>query len=107
MVGRGTPVDVARAWFAAIDSKNRTATTAAFLPADRDQVDWDRGNPADWSTFTSVACKQQSEQAARATVLCIFSESMSSSEGNPDTFWSIDMQQQSDGRWLITGYGQG
>jgi hypothetical protein len=27
--------------------------------------------------------------------------------GNLDSFWAVDLQRQSDGRWLISTYGQG
>jgi hypothetical protein len=27
--------------------------------------------------------------------------------GNLDSFWAVDLQRQSDGRWLISAYGQG
>ena len=27
--------------------------------------------------------------------------------GNPDSFWTIHLQRQPDGRWLIDNYGQG
>jgi hypothetical protein len=29
------------------------------------------------------------------------------SVGNLDSFWAVDLQRQSDWRWLISTYGQG
>jgi hypothetical protein len=29
------------------------------------------------------------------------------SVGNPDSFWTVYLRRQPDGRWLITNYGQG
>jgi len=34
-------------------------------------------------------------------------ESQSPSEGNPDTFWTVSLARQPNGRWLIDNYGQG
>jgi lipocalin len=43
--------------------------------------------------------------ATDAVVKCTFHESQSPSEGNPDTFWSIELRHYR-GRWLIDNYGQ-
>jgi hypothetical protein len=45
--------------------------------------------------------------ATTASVYCTFSESRAPAVGNPDSFWTVDLQRQSDGRWLISNYGQG
>jgi hypothetical protein len=41
-----------------------------------------------------------------ADVFCSFLESASPVEGNPDTFWDVELQRTSRG-WLIDNYGQG
>jgi hypothetical protein len=40
-------------------------------------------------------------------VYCTFSESQAPAVGNPDSFWTVELQRQPDGRWLISSYGQG
>lgn len=46
-----------------------------------------------------------SETQRRGDVKCTFHESPSRSEGNPDTFWSIDLRHRGR-RWLIDNYRQ-
>jgi hypothetical protein len=69
-------------------------------------MDWGEGNTSTWSTFTKVHCKTLQRLGRNANVYCSFNESPSSSEGNPDSFWTISMHQNGD-RWLINNYGQG
>ena len=47
------------------------------------------------------------DQATTASVDCAFSESQAPAVGNPDSFWTVSLQRQPDGRWLIDSYGQG
>jgi hypothetical protein len=51
----------------------------------------------------------QADQSKRYDRLGLlhFSESEAPAVGNPDIFWSVDLQRQADGRWLISAYGQG
>ncbi len=44
--------------------------------------------------------------ASDAAFLCRFHESASSTEGNPDSFWVVQLHRFK-GVWLIAGYGQG
>jgi hypothetical protein len=99
-------VQAARSWFAAINSKNNAAAVAHFAPAAADMMEWYGGPPA-WPTFSALRCEQVSGGAATASVLCTFHESQAASVGNPVSFWTIDLNRQTDRRWLITNYGQG
>jgi hypothetical protein len=102
-----TPLLAARSWFQSINDKNLTAAEDHFVPAARDMMDWGGGDTSTWSTFTDLHCRTLSDNRGRATVLCNFVESASSSEGNPDSFWTVSLQRQAPGIWLINNYGQG
>jgi hypothetical protein len=90
-----------------VNAKDRAAAVAHFVPADADMMDWGNGDTSTWSTFTRLRCRPLSQDASSATVYCSFDESQSPSEGNPDTFWTVSLARQPDGRWLIDNYGQG
>jgi len=102
-----TPLQAALSWFAAVNAKEAAAAVAHFVPADADMMNWGNGDTSTWSTFTRLRCKPLSQDAASATVYCSFDESQSPSEGNPDSFWTVWLARQPDGRWLIDNYGQG
>jgi hypothetical protein len=102
-----TPLEAALSWFAAVNAKDRAAAVAHFAPADASMMDWGNGDTSTWSTFTRLHCRPLSSSAASAAVYCSFDESQSTSEGNPDTFWTLWLTRQTDGRWLIGDYGQG
>jgi len=102
-----TPLEATLSWFAAVNAKNRAAAVAHFVPADASMMDWGNGDTSTWSAFSRLRCKPLSSGAASATVYCSFDESQSPSEGNPDTFWTVWLARQTDGRWLIDNYGQG
>ena len=103
----GAPLQATLSWFAAVNAKNKAAAVAHFVSAEADMMDWGNGDTSTWSTFTRLRCKPLSQDAASATVYCSFHESQSPSEGNPDTFWTVSLARQPDGRWLIDNYGQG
>lgn len=100
---RSTPVRVTLAWFKAINDKNAKKPRSYFTPGARYMMDW--GPASSWSTFTKLQCQSLSMTATDAVVKCTFHESQSPSEGNPDTFWSIELRHYR-GRWLIDNYGQ-
>ena len=102
-----TPLQATLSWFAAVNAKDRAAAVAHFLPARADQMNWGGGDTATWSTFTGVRCQTTSQAAASAAVYCSFAESASPSEGNPDSSWTVWLDRQPDGRWLIEDYGNG
>jgi hypothetical protein len=103
----GTPLQATLSWFAAVNAKDKAAAVAHFAPADASMMGWGNGDTSTWSTFTRLRCKQLSQDGTSATVYCSFAESQSPSEGNPDTFWTVWLARQPDGRWLIDNYGQG
>jgi hypothetical protein len=99
-------VAAVESWFFAINHKDLAGAEAAFLPADRSQMDWENGETSGWPTFSDLRCKLMSSSSSQATVYCSFDESQAAAEGNPDTFWTVELSH-SVGHWLITGYGQG
>ena len=101
-----TPLAAAQSWFGSINAKDLQAAQDHFVPSARDQMDWGGGDTATWSTFTNVHCRSVWQTATAATVHCTFLESASPSEGNPDTYWTIDLVRSRSGQWLIDNYGQ-
>jgi hypothetical protein len=59
------------------------------------------------STVSASHYKPTNHGATTASVYCTFSESQAPSVGNPDSFWTVELQRQPDGRCLISNYGQG
>ena len=102
-----SPEQATLSWFFAINHKDKAAAIAHFEPAAAGQMNWGNGNTSTWSTFTALHCKQVSRTTTTASVHCTFNESQAPSVGNPDSFWTVYLHRQPDGRWLITGYGQG
>lgn len=97
----GSPEQATLSWFYALNHHDSAAATAHFTHAAADQMDWGGG------TFSALRCKAATMQSATAaTVYCSFSESSFPSEGNPDNWWTVSLQRQRDGRWLIDNYGQ-
>jgi hypothetical protein len=98
-----TPRGTVLAWFAAINGKDARTARSYFAPDARYMMDW--GPVSGWPRFTKLHCKTLSRRRAHAGVHCTFHESRSPSEGNPDTWWSIDLRRAGR-RWLIENYGQ-
>jgi hypothetical protein len=101
------PEQATLSWFFAINHKDKAAAIAHFEPAAAGQMNWGNGNTSTWATFTALHCKQTGRTTTTASVHCTFNESQAPSIGNPDSFWTVYLHRQPDGRWLITGYGQG
>ena len=102
-----SPEQATLSWFFAINHKDKVAAIAHFEPAAAGQMNWGNGNTSTWATFTGLRCKQVSRTVTTASVYCSFDESQAPSVGNPDSFWTVYLRRQPDGRWLITNYGQG
>lgn len=102
-----SPVQATLSWFSAVNHKDKAAAVAHFAPAEAGDMNWGNGDTSTWATFSALRCKQVSASAVAATVYCSFKESQAPSVGNPDSFWTVDLARQPDGRWLITNYGQG
>jgi hypothetical protein len=103
---RRTPVSSTLGWFEAINAHDRARLLTYVAPSATDQMGWARpGTP--WSTFTHLHCHSlPSSTRHLAIVRCSFHESASPDEGNPDTFWNVELRPTPKG-WLIDGYGQG
>ena len=97
-------VQTASAWLSAINSKD--APLAASYVQARNAMDWDNGVTADWPTFSDVSCSPLTSLDVHndAKVNCVFNES-----GSPGTqldgFWTILLDRQPDGEWLVTDWG--
>ena len=102
-----SPLAATESWFKSINKKDLGAAQEHFVPSERFMMDWGGGDTATWSTFTKLRCKTLRQTGQTAVVYCSFSESPSSSEGNPDSFWTISLTHTTSGRWLINNYGQG
>lgn len=92
-----------------MNRKDRAAALAHFEPASARIGDWGTG-PSSWPTFHSVACKDETELASDprdARVHCDFHESDGAGVGQPSSWWDVYLRRQTDGRWLISSYGQG
>ena len=101
----GGPLQVTIGWFGAINAQDAPLARSYFTREERWQMDWS-GPSSDWSSFTKLHCKTASRSSRTAEVYCTFDESASPSEGNPDSFWDVDLTDTPRG-WLIDGYGQG
>jgi hypothetical protein len=102
-----SPEQATLSWFYAINHKDKAAAVAHFEAAAAGQMNWGNGDTSTWPTFSALHCKPTSHSATTAYVNCTFSESQAPSVGNPDSFWTVELQRQPDGRWLISSYGQG
>ena len=102
-----SPEQATLSWFYAVNHKDKAAAVAHFESAAADQMDWGGGDTSTWPTFSALHCQPTSQSATTASVYCTFSESQAPAVGNPDSFWTVELQRQPDGRWLISNYGQG
>jgi hypothetical protein len=103
---RSTPLNSTLGWFQAINAHSRGRLLSYVAPGARDQMGWARPSER-WGTFTRVRCRTlRSSTRTKAIVYCSFHESRSPSEGNPDSFWDIDLRH-AKASWLIVAYGQG
>jgi hypothetical protein len=104
-----SPEQATLSWFSAINHKDLAAVLAHFTTAAANQMgsSWTNWDTSAWPTFSALPCRQLSRSVTTASVYCTFKESQAPSVGNPDSFWTVYLQRQADGRWLITNYGQG
>ena len=91
-------------WFYAVNHKDMAAAISHFAPAAAAQMEW-YGGPSAYPTFSELHCRQVSTDGSTASVLCTFTELHSPPGTQIDNFWTVELQRQPDGRWLITGYG--
>jgi hypothetical protein len=102
-----SPEQATLSWFYAINHKDKADAVAHFTRAAAGQMDWGNEDTSTWPTFSALRCKPASRGVTTASVYCTFSESQAPAVGNPDSFWTVYLQRQPDGRWLIGNYGQG
>jgi len=102
-----SPEQATLSWFFAVNHKDKAAAVAHFTPAAAGDMNWGNGDTSTWATFSALQCKQISASAVSAVVYCTFKESQAPSVGNPDSYWTVSLERQTDGRWLINNYGQG
>ena len=105
-----TPVETALAWFSAINERNVHLAKSYFVPAEAGQTAWVKGYKSTGTPFTDVHCRLQAGGAPYgpndANAYCTFREAPSPDEGQPDSFWTVNLVRQKNGRWLISNYGQ-
>lgn len=66
-------------------------------------MEWSQWGPP----FTHLHCSQSSDTATRAHVYCTFDKINDPGTGMSNvSFWSVYMQRDASGPWLISGYGQ-
>lgn len=104
---RSTPLNSTQGWFKAINAHNRRQLLFYVAPRAREQMGWARPT-VPWSKFTDLRCQLRHSPAKsrQADVRCTFQESASPTEGNPDTFWDVELTHTRTG-WLIDNYGTG
>jgi hypothetical protein len=103
---RGTPLNSTLGWFEAINAHDRRRLLFYVAPSARDMMGWARPSVS-WSRFTQLRCRRLTTSTrSRAEVYCTFHESASPTEGNPDSFWNVELRR-TDAGWLIDNYGQG
>lgn len=94
-------------WFYALNHKDKAAAIAHFTPAAAGMMRDSYGGAAAYPTFSQLHCRQISSYGTTATVLCTFTELHPEPGTQVDNFWTLELQRQPDGRWLITNYGTG
>jgi hypothetical protein len=109
-------VQEASTWFAAVDSRNLSASLAHFEPQQHFIADWDGGDVSMWPHFERVKCSKIAQPpiglpttSTNTTVRCTFHVVPSPGGDNSainDTFWSVSFHRSKDGPWLIDNYGQ-
>jgi hypothetical protein len=103
-----SPEQATLSWFYAINHKDQADAVAHFTRAAAGMMGWGNGDTSTWPTFSALHCQRAIRPSAKtASVYCTFSESQAPAAGNPDSFWTVYLRQQPDGRWLIDNYGQG
>ncbi|MGH9102033.1 MAG: hypothetical protein ACRDYD_03470, partial [Acidimicrobiales bacterium] len=101
-----SPVQAALSWFSAINHKDRAGAVADFEPSAAGAMSWGGGDTSTWPAFSALRCRSTGAADTTASVRCTFSESRAAAVGNPDKFWTIDLQRLPGGPWLIANYGQ-
>jgi len=98
------PVATTLSWFASINAHDKPLAVAHFVPVDRDMMDW-----SNWGVpFKGLHCSLMNRSTSRASVYCKFDDINNANMGMSNvSFWTVSLQRESSGRWLINNYGQG
>jgi len=99
-----SPLATVLSWFHAINDGNQALAMAHFASADRDQMEWSAFGSF---TFQNLRCHDIGVTLGNATVYCSFQIRNPTPDLEGDSFWTIDMDRERSGRWLITSYGTG
>jgi hypothetical protein len=99
-----SPINTTLSWFAAINARDMPLALAHFVPVDRDMMEW-----SSWGVpFEDVHCSLMNRSTARASVYCTFNDINDANMGMSNvSFWTVSLQRERSGRWLINNYGQG
>lgn len=99
-----SPVATTLSWFASINAHDRPLAIAHFVPADRDMMEW-----TNWGVpFTGLHCSLMNRSTLHASVYCKFNVINDPNMGMGNvSFWTVALQREPSGRWLINNYGQG
>lgn len=99
-----SPVATTLSWFASINAHDKPLAVAHFVPADRDMMEW-----TNWGApFTGLQCSLMHRSTHRASVYCKFNVINDPNMGMSNvSFWTVALQREPTGRWLINNYGQG
>jgi hypothetical protein len=99
-----SPVNSTLSWFAAINAHDKPLALAHFVPANRDMMEWSY-----WGVpFKGLHCSLMNRSTSRASVYCKFNNINDANMGMSNvSFWTVALQREPSGRWLINNYGQG
>jgi len=97
------PTETAYSWFQAINDHNEPLALAHFTAASRAAMAWSDFGAI---SFTNVNCHLVAQTSTAAEVACTFSENAPPGD-QADAGWTISMERQPPGPWLIYNYGQG
>jgi hypothetical protein len=99
-----SPGETALAWFKAIDDHDMALAKAHFVPASREEMSW---SDFDSVSFSNVQCALRSQAVTTAVLRCTFTpHAPAGDQVLLDFYWTVYMQRQGSGPWLITDYGQ-
>jgi hypothetical protein len=99
-----SPVASTLSWLSAIEDQNKPMALAHFVPADRQMMEWSSWGPP----FTHTHCSLEARDGTNAVVYCIFDDINDAGIGMSNvSWWSVSLQREPSGRWLINNYGQG
>lgn len=104
---RQTPLQETTSWFQAVDAKDLSAARAHFVAWSGSDMNSNDGDTSQWPTFADIHCRNVGHQSnSTAVVYCTFNQSPVAGK-QTDAFWTVSLQRNGAGPWLINNYGQG